>query len=315
MGFSKEIEEQIIDLFCNTNIRISNILKKVAPNNEITLEDLYYFLNQYRTKDGDKLTRPGKPRNNKEKSKEYNDEICEEIYEMREKGKTYRDITNILNQKGIKISCSTVIRISDKLYNDKNKIDKRKYEFFSKLETEIYELMKNGMSYEEIKNHFNKKGIEISINGIEYRCRKINKAMGEEQYKYLRKCKTDIDNETILLLRTHGMTYHEISDYYRSNGIKVSHETIRQRLKKIKADNDKVKQNDDTIYQKSNAQTLLNFSKVKNKKELITVMLNVAKKKKATKEQLRIFAYEVSKMYKERIDFELNKQDDEIERE
>lgn len=307
MRFSKEIEEEIIDLFCNTRIKMSYILKRVAPNNEITLEELYNFISQYRTEDGNRLDRPGKSGKNyidedkNKRFKDYSDETREEIYELREEGKSYKEIANILNEKGIKISRSTVVKISDMLYEDKKKIDKRKQIFKPELEEEIYELKKKGMSNKKIIKYFNEKGIDINVSEISYRFRKMCKAKGDEQYKYLSVYKKDVDNETILALRTQGMTYHEISNYYLDKGIKVSYETIRQRLKKMKARNDNGK-----VY---------NVSKVKDKNELITAMLKVAKKKKATQKQLKIFADEVSKIYKEKIELDFQKQDDEIERE
>ena len=163
----------------------------------------------------------------------------EEIYELREQGKSYEEIARYYNEKGIQIGQTTIRKICRKIYKEKGqeepKAKKGRKVKNDITDEEIYELREQGESYEEIARYYNEKGIEISKATIAYRCKKIYNAKGKEDPK-IKKGKNkreDVTDEEIYELREQGKSYEEIARYYKEKGIEITRVTIGKRCKKI----------------------------------------------------------------------------------
>ena len=163
----------------------------------------------------------------------------EEIFNLREQGLTYKEITEILNKKGIKVSCSSIGKRCKKIYQEKGKQEpaiKRKSKK-SEIEIsneEIYGLREQRYTYQEISNYFKNKGINISAKTIQKICKKTYQEKGQEEPVLgVKARKIKISDEEIYNLREQGLSYNEIKEYYEYKGIEVSYSTIAARCKKI----------------------------------------------------------------------------------
>ena len=167
---SKEMQEKIIDLFCNTETSVGGILKKVDTNNETSLEEIYDFIENYRTKEGKRLTR----QTNKKKSFEF---LKEEIYELRKKGLTYDEITEYFKGKGIDVNISAILKRCREIYMEKDekqnarKSVKSVRRFDDDISNIIFELRDKNYTYEQIYKHLKKLGVNISLTTIGCKCK------------------------------------------------------------------------------------------------------------------------------------------------
>ena len=281
MDIPKDVQEKIIFLFCNTNTKISNILEVVNKKMDMSIEQLYDFLYNYMTENGEKLVRNGKSISPKIKNK---------VFELRKKGLPYYKISQSLSISGIKLGpnkvkeiCKIVfaendvedpwlddnkrrilVRLSDGIidrlksqgYNQKQikeyfikfgvdlsdpyktyqNTEQNLYKISNNYLTEyIYELRKDGCSYNIIAERLYEEGIKISYESI----RKISKNVFKEhneieaKAKYQKKNQISLLNEEIYELRKQGLTYLEISQFLETKDIHISYETIRQYCKKI----------------------------------------------------------------------------------
>ena len=161
----------------------------------------------------------------------------DEIYELREQGWSYRRIAKHFEDKGIKVSDTSIKNRCKKIYEEKKqkepstKYKKRREDI---TDEEIFELREQEMSYTEIVRHFESKGIKVAVETIKIRCDKIYKQKGKDNYnKRGRKKREDITDETIYELREQGMSYSDIARYFNENNIIVSYNIISHRCKRI----------------------------------------------------------------------------------
>ena len=252
MNISEETKNRIIELFCNTHKNISGILKEVAPNGEITIEDAYNVLNEYKTNNPDKLKR-------KEKVFHSSIDIADdELFELREQGLSYKEIVEYLNKNGITSTMKNVSERCKIIYSKKGKKEPhmRKPEISDE---EIFELREQGLTYKEIAEYFSQKGIKVTSEKISARCKMIYSQIGKEKPD-MRRIK--IQDEEIFKLREQGYSYRKITDYFNEKGVKVSYNTILERcynlrksekkkVNKVKSKNQKVEIPDSEIFELS----------------------------------------------------------------
>ena len=103
-------------------------------------------------------------------------------------------------------------------------------------EEEIYQLKQKGLTYKEISEYYEKKGVKISSNYISSICMDIYTKNGEKPPKAMKFRKIPISDEEIFELREKGLFYKEIQDYYSRKGIKISIPTLQKRCEKIYAE-------------------------------------------------------------------------------
>ena len=160
----------------------------------------------------------------------------EEIYELREQGKSYEEIARYYKEKGIPITRVTIAKRCKTIYIEKGKEEpkakKGKKERDDVTNEELYELREKGMKYEEIVKYFEEKGIKISQSQVCKRCKKIYEEKGQEEPKIKNRINEATDEE-IYKLREQGMTYERIAEYYNTKGIKISQMALYRRCKKI----------------------------------------------------------------------------------
>ena len=168
----------------------------------------------------------------------------EEIYELREKKMTYKEISEYFAKKRKKISPSQLCNRCKKIYAKKGKKEpkvKRKNKRINKRingisDEEIYELREQKMTYKEISEFFAKKRKKISPSQLCRRCKKIYAKKGKKEPKVKRKINKRINgatDEEIYELREQKMTYKEISEFFAKKRIQISNTTIDGRCKKI----------------------------------------------------------------------------------
>lgn len=167
------------------------------------------------------------------------DNLGEEIIKLKEQGLSYERIHYYYLKKGINISRKKIEKFCKYFYAQKEIQEPKNkavviYEISEKMLEEIIELKeKQELSFKEISKYYDDKGIKVGYEAIRtrynnyYKQRKLEKP----KRKYRKKIK-EITDEEIVRLRKDGLTYMEISRYYASKGIKVSHEAIRLRCKK-----------------------------------------------------------------------------------
>lgn len=112
------------------------------------------------------------------------DSINKDILRLREEGKSYKEITRILNDNGNNINSSKVAYRCKKIFESLNRVDTfanhrgRKSEI-EPIDDVIYTLRKNGYTDGRILEFLGKKGINISKKNLETRTIKIFKFHGE----------------------------------------------------------------------------------------------------------------------------------------
>ena len=159
----------------------------------------------------------------------------EEIYKLRNQGMTYKEIMEYFEKKGVKISIKTLSVRCKKIYKEKGQEEpKIKNRINEATDEEIYKLREQKMTYKEMMEYFEKKGVKISIHTLWVRCKKIYKEKGKDEPKIKRKNMVkEATDEEIYELREQGMTYERIVEYYNTKGIKITHQAIGYRCKKI----------------------------------------------------------------------------------
>ena len=166
----------------------------------------------------------------------------EEIFELRQQGKSYDDIVNYYKEKGIKISKESISRKCKRVYAEKGILEpklkpfsKRKKNNLRELvsEEDIYEFKEAGLTYQEISNFYKEKGIEISLNLISKICNEVYAKKGEQIPKVIKKDEIPTSDDKIFELREQGFSYKQIADYYSANGVKISLCAIRDRCVRI----------------------------------------------------------------------------------
>ena len=305
-----KIKKQIIDLFCNTKMRISQIYKRVAPNGEITLEQMYYFIEHYRTEDGKRLM--------KKQTRGLFTDLKDEIYELKESGLTYKEITDYYHRKGIDINKDTLKARCIEAYMDRGKDRPAKSNFKKRTdipEDEVYELRKKGYTYRKIVEYYAEQGKPpISISLVCNICKKMYKKAGIKDTTKLRKYSVISDelvtDDELLAMRQQKISYRSIHEYYREKGIKISIYKITRRCQEIKKNGiSSIQQrclNTERKTQSKVEDKASNFSAIPNEKNhqvLMNAVQNVLKKRKATEEQIKIFSEEISRIYGDEIDF------------
>ena len=167
----------------------------------------------------------------------------EKIRELRNQGYSYRKIVKYFQENGNEVSISTINNRCKKIYGSLENIPKAIFRLGNntladKYGEEIYRLSQQDLSYTEIRNILNAKGIKISLTSVTLIADKVYREKGEEK-KYVFIMKKGITVEKIFELRESEMSYQEISDYYKSIGIEVSASSILRYCKQIYSNKNK----------------------------------------------------------------------------
>lgn len=165
------------------------------------------------------------------------------VYELKERGWSYRKIAKYYEERGIKISAAALQLRCKNIYKKMEKeIPKtiRRTNEFNEIDKgvtseEIFNLKQSRYTYKKIQEFYQEKGIKLSIAYIVKVCkeecqkrgiRKLKKGISETMRKY--------DEEEIFNLREKKLSYQKIADYItKKYGISVSYQAIRTVCKKI----------------------------------------------------------------------------------
>lgn len=247
MAISKDLEERIIDLFCNTKLKAYEILRILNnENHNIELEEFYDFLNNYRTPDGKKLKR---------NLKNIESNIDDKIYKLRLEGYLPSEISLILKDQNIILSQTGVFMRCKKIFEEKGeeqpRTNRRRKKISKVPAEEIYDLIENqGLTKNQVVDYYKDKKIKICYDTI----RRKYKQYCEEQIKLGKEVKKTptyktivekpvkkiiknvIDKQELYEIRKTGMPIIAIAEYYNEKGISVSSESIRLLCKEIFAE-------------------------------------------------------------------------------
>ena len=163
--------------------------------------------------------------------KNLDENVSETIKELREEGYYYREISEYLYKNGVVMSdacvrnkCVDMGILEPKIKRKKKCVDKIPIS-----DEEIFELRQQGNSYDDIVNYYKEKGIKISKESISKKCKRIyaEKGIREPKLKPFSKRKEStlrklVSEEDIYELKEAGLTYQEISDYYKKKKIEIN---------------------------------------------------------------------------------------------
>ena len=375
---SEETQRIIVDLFCNTKLKVVDIINMIDSEEKLTLQEFYDILENYKKKYGKNICRP---------RHDFNSEFDKFIIDMKKQGKGFEEISKEVELKGIKLSKKMFsARYKNSLsgqekYKEVKKLNrereaeselqKKQRKLYLKeqrnkaIEEEIYRLRKNGSTYQEITKYFNDRQIKISYEQVRQRCRRIFEKKGEpipyyenarvnipenisneifEQrnsgktyfeiwqgmnekgfdltyYKVCKYCKMIygelgldepvnlgrvkrvIPNEELYKLKKQGLKCTKITEMYNAQNKKVSYSYIVKTCRRLYLqEQNRIKQDE-------------------NRLNIKDIMMKVAIKKKATQEQMKVFAKEVAKLYAidlkvdyDELNYAENKDEKEIEK-
>lgn len=105
----------------------------------------------------------------------------EEIYELRNLKKSYKQIEKYFRDKGKKISTTTIGKRCKIIYGKKKEEEPNAINKKDVSDEEIYKLKKSGKSYRQIKKYYKDNGKEISAEAIRRRYERISKEKKEEE--------------------------------------------------------------------------------------------------------------------------------------
>lgn len=370
MKISDDIQEIIIDLFCNTKLKVTDIIAIIDMQEKLTIEEFYEFLTQYSEKHPEKkirrlpcdyssnfdnyiysLKKEGKTlkeirldllskhikidriflthrlrgiysskreKATREKNKAdiikkngnikkqgkivLSEDIREYIYNLKKNGHSYEDITFDLKKVyNIRISYEKIRTMCIEMFNEKNETLPYADSFKTVNKTvlkEIYDLRKDGYSYYAIQSILAQKGSDLSYYKIEKYGRILFKEKNEEEPPIKGSVERIIPDEEIFNLKAKRLSCREIVRRLESENKKVSYNYV---VEKCRTYTNKEKR------AQENKKIEIASSKMKNADNIKDIMLAVAEKRNASQEELKIFAREVSKMYKARINIDIER--------
>lgn len=247
MVFSKDLEEKIIDLYCNTKLKAYEILRILNDGEQnITIEELYDFLYNYRTQDGKELKRD---------IKAINSNIDDKIYKLRLEGHLPSEISQILKEQNIILSSTSVFIRCKRIFEEKGeeqpRTRRRREKIFKVSPEEIYDLIENReFTKKQVVEYYKDKKIKISYDYVrrkykQYCVEQIQ--LGKEikktpKFKMFmenpakKRIRNLIDKQELYEIRKSGMTLGAITKHYKEKGINVSTEAIRLYCKDIFAE-------------------------------------------------------------------------------
>lgn len=110
--------------------------------------------------------------------------------------------------------------------------------------TLLKKLREEGLTYKEIVEYLSKQGIKVSITTVRKRMLEIYggnlDAIPNADIKYTGAPKLDISLEQLIRLRQQGFSYREIAYKLNSQGIKVSTQTVENRIKEFQEENPEI---------------------------------------------------------------------------
>ena len=271
-----------IDLFMNTRITPFEVYQLSGLEDEISIEEFYEYLSNYKDENGNKIKKRPHPivkQEYKDLVKKLKAQRQEKLTEIEEKKKQEAGFieTVIYNMRCDGLSYRTIAKELEKefkLYISHESIRKICGEAFKERNQNEKEVISRIKAKEKKDNHKEDKGFVV----------------GRNIYKY-------IPEEELYEAKKRGMTYMEITEYLKTRNINVCPKTVATRCNRIYA---KKGESIPSLRKGS-----LNYKRKLVKQEnLINMVYDIAKKRKANKQQLEIFIEEVSKMYKIKIDID-----------
>lgn len=259
MDLSDELKNEMIELYCNTQMSPTQIAKRLSKKIDINItgEDVCNVFYEYEEQNGVKLKR--------NKRKELQNKDFEEIYRLRNDEKmSYQKIEDyyketVTENEKFMASAATIMK-KYKAYCDskedsvfiknicaKSEEEKekkiRKKENALKIRELIYELRKSGLRYSEIKGKLDEMGFKISDSTVNRTCKKVFDEKGEAEPKIIRKKAKEnkekkvytkkISSIEIVNLKNSGLTYSEIKQYYKHKKISITENCIWKRCARL----------------------------------------------------------------------------------
>lgn len=238
LDFSEELKEKVIEYYIYSRLKLNEIIEKVQPYGELTMEDILKILEEYQNKIGTKIVRKGFSKT----TIEYADKIPDEkIKELAEKGYSNKKIAKFFTDQGYTITHQNISYRKRKIYRDNldemptykkileerraqrnDELLKRKKEETQKNEeinSIIYDLRENKKtSFKNISTELRNKGIHIAPKSIKKKCEIIYDEKGEELYKLKTggKIRIIVDREKLFNLREAGCTTNELSEIFET---------------------------------------------------------------------------------------------------
>lgn len=235
---------------------------------------------------------------NRNEELDKNNPYYSDVYELRKQGLTYKQIKDEINSKYDKnLSMEAIRGYCKKIFKSKNESVPKKSPVYdinkNQMSHTIYELRKQGLTYQQIADELIKQGINVKPYTVAYRCKVINE-MENENYKFNRGRRVRIEPIDIMIynLRLNRYSDSRIIEFLDKKGITISRANVIHKTNRIfKIKNEEVPK---SIFRKNSKRVVK--TNVDNK-QIIDAAYKIAKKKKANKEQLDRFIKEVSKMY------------------
>lgn len=249
-----KMKAEVIDMYCNTKKGLKTILKQVAPNGEITIDDVYKMLSDYEKENNVIINRADRPAKRTYMDISVSsDDLEKTVYNLREQGISYKGIGEVLKERDIKLDFYTIKNICKKMYGSLNK-EIHETEHVETIKNNknnipreyIYELRKSRLTYNQISEELLKIGIDISYNTVGKICKEIYAAKGEKEpviHSGLKvvdyeKVKNEIGEE-VFKLREEGLTYEEIFAKLKTSGQPVTIARVAQICKDVYAEKGK----------------------------------------------------------------------------
>ena len=208
MPISEEIRNKIIKLYCNTVKRTKTIYKEVAPNGEITYEDMYSIIEECNEKSNNKLKRI---------ERECSED---EVLELLENGLNKKEIAAKLE-----VRLTTISLIIQNMIERGVEIPKNKKTENDEKDNKILELLENGLNQTEIGNQ-----LGVSSTAIWLRIQNMKKR-GVKIPKITKRRKTENDEKDNKILELLGKG---LSQAETGRQLGVSADVISKRIKKMR---------------------------------------------------------------------------------
>jgi DNA-binding transcriptional MerR regulator len=237
LGISDESKKKIIDLYLNTQLKHSQILAELNPDEGVTIEDLVKVLEEYQKSVGHDITRKKRKRKcNKNNNKTIDNE---DIFNMVENGFDDGEIKDYYMKKGCSISRQAINSRKQYVYKmkglpvpnikkmremDKRKQkeaeDEKKREEIEQKNNEIDEVIKNlrenGYSFIKIRDELRKDDVHLGCDTIENRylayCE--NNGIKPVELRYRKGKAKNINKDKVYELKEKGYKINQIAKVF-----------------------------------------------------------------------------------------------------
>ena len=160
------------------------------------------------------------------------EQLNSRIFELKEKGKSYKDIVKILSEEGIETNLDKVSRLCRNIYAEKGRTTPKASETSPIDRDELFTLSQKGYSNAKIVQLLHERGIEdITISRVSSIIKSIYEEHGLKRNSGRQTI--ELPEDEIYNLKKQGYSVTDVFNYYKQKGMSICESTVYKRIVKV----------------------------------------------------------------------------------